>query len=165
MKLAHIVAVSRNGVIGRDGGMPWHIKADFKHFKQTTMGACLIMGRKTFASIGKPLPGRYSIVLTHQKDFAAEGAVVVHTIDDALKACAAAPAEYRRDLAFIIGGGELYRASIAMVDTIFLTRIDRDAEGDTYYSDPSQFGFRLSEETKAEEGDVGFAFQTFVREK
>lgn len=123
-----MVAVSRNGVIGRDGGLPWHISSDLKRFKAITMGKPIIMGRKTWESLPrKPLPGRQNIVITRQKTFTAEGAVVVGDVKSALKVAGEA------DEIAIIGGGEIYNMFFAMTDRVYLTEVDLTVEGDTYF--------------------------------
>jgi dihydrofolate reductase len=135
-RIALVVAVSRNGVIGRAGGLPWHISSDLKRFKAITMGKPLIMGRKTWESLPKkPLPGRQNIVITRQASYQAEGAVVV--ADTALAMAAAGEAE---EIA-VIGGGEIYRMFFAKADRIYLTEVDLEVEGDTRFPriDPSQW--------------------------
>ena len=126
-KLCHIVACAKDGVIGKNGTMPWHIPEDLKHFKSVTMGAPVIMGRKTHESIGRALPGRLNIIVTRQMNFQAPGCTIANTIKDALKAVGDAPK------AFIIGGAEIYRATQALVDEIWLTEIDLQTEGDAFY--------------------------------
>ncbi len=126
-KLCHIVACAKDGVIGKNGTMPWHIPEDLKHFKSVTMGAPVIMGRKTHESIGRALPGRLNIIVTRQMNFQAPGCTIANTIEDALKAVGDAPK------AFIIGGAEIYRATQALVDEIWLTEIDLQTEGDAFY--------------------------------
>lgn len=121
--------------------MPWRIPADQKHFKAVTMGKPMIMGRKTFESIGRPLPGRTSIVVTRQKSWSAEGAVVVATVEDALARAVDAARESGVEEIAIIGGGEIYAASLPFADEISLTRIDGAMEGDTWFPplDPSDW--------------------------
>lgn len=129
-RIAFVVAVSRNGVIGRDGGLPWHISSDLRRFKQITMGKPVIMGRKTWESLPKkPLPGRTNIVITRQPDYDAPGAHVVADMDAALDI---AKAETPEEIA-VIGGGEIYRMFMAAADRIYLTEVDLAAEGDTYF--------------------------------
>ena len=111
-----IVAASENNVIGHKGGLPWHLSADLKYFKATTMGHAVIMGRKTFQSIGRALPGRRNIVITRQRDFAVpEGVETYGSLDEAL---ANAP-----DDAFVIGGGEIYNAAWTLATTYYITRV------------------------------------------
>jgi len=126
-----IVAVSSNGVIGRDGDLPWHLPADLKHFKRTTMGHHLIIGRRTWDELGKPLPGRTMVVVTRSRRFAPEGAQVVRSVERALELAA------EDDEPFIGGGSQIYRIALArdLVDRIYLTRIHADVEGDTHFPD------------------------------
>ena len=127
-RIALVVAVARNGVIGRDGGLPWHLSSDLKRFKDITMGKPVIMGRKTWESLPKkPLPGRPNIVITRQKDFAAEGATVAATPEAAL--AEAGPV----DEVAIIGGGEIYRMFMPLAHRLYLTEVDLDAGGDTHF--------------------------------
>lgn len=127
MIISLIAAVAENGVIGRKGALPWHIPSDLKRFNAVTRGHTVIMGRKTFESIGRPLPGRRNIVLTRQQDYQAEGCEIVHDLDSAFAACAG-EAEV-----FIGGGGEVYAATIPLADRIYLTRVKAAVEGDTFF--------------------------------
>src|SRR3990167_9709871 len=126
-----IVALSENNVIGKEGGIPWYLPADLAHFKQTTMGHPIIMGRKTHESIGKSLPGRYNVVITRQENYkAADGCVVVHSLDEAL----ALPKVKAAAEVFIIGGAEIYKQSLPLADRIYLTRVLTKIEGDKFFS-------------------------------
>lgn len=126
-----VVAVSRNGVIGRAGGLPWHLSSDLKLFKSITMGKPVIMGRKTWESLPrKPLPGRLNIVVTRQSDFAAGGAIVVRKAEQALSAASSENAE---EIA-VIGGGEIYKLFMPIAARIYRTDVECDVEGDTYFS-------------------------------
>nr|AIA10949.1 Dihydrofolate reductase [uncultured bacterium]AIA13176.1 Dihydrofolate reductase [uncultured bacterium] len=135
-RIAFVVAVSRNGVIGRAGGLPWHISSDLKRFKAITMGKPLIMGRKTWESLPKkPLPGRQNIVISRQKNYQAEGAIVVPDTASALTAAGEA-----EEIA-VIGGGEVFTNFLAKADRIYLTEVDLEVEGDTRFPviDPGQW--------------------------
>jgi len=139
--LSAIVAVSRNSIIGRDGGMPWRQSADLKRFKALTMGHAMIMGRKTFASLGRALPGRTSIVLSRQSDLALpEGVLHARSLDEALQLCADDPEP------FVIGGGEIYRLAMPQIERLYVTRIDADLTGDTRF-DYDLSAWRLREES------------------
>jgi dihydrofolate reductase len=121
-----VYAQSRNGIIGADGGLPWRLPSDLKRFKETTLGKPIIMGRKTWEGLPrKPLPGRVNIVVTRQSSFAAEGAVVVGSVADALARAGEASE------VCVIGGGEIYRMFLPLADRIYLTLVDADVEGDT----------------------------------
>ncbi len=127
MRLTLVVAAAENGVIGRDGALPWHLPADLKHFKRSTLGKPILMGRKTHQSIGRALPGRLNLVLTRQQDYAAPGCELVHSLDEAV-------ARAERDGAgelMIIGGAGLYREALPRAERILLTRVHGAFEGDT----------------------------------
>jgi dihydrofolate reductase len=135
-RVAFVVAVSRNGVIGRAGGLPWRISADLKRFKAITMGKPLIMGRKTWESLPKkPLPGRPNIVITRQKNYPAEGAIVVSDIPSALAAAG------QVEEVCVIGGGEIFDMFLPQTDRIYLTEVDLEVDGDTFFPmiDPLQW--------------------------
>lgn len=136
-RIAFVVAVSRNGIIGRDGGLPWHISSDLKRFKEITMGKPIIMGRKTWDSLPrKPLPGRLNIVVTRQGGFTAQGAVVVKTADEAIAAAGANANEIA-----VIGGGEIYRMFLPLASRLYISEVDIEVDGDTRFPaiDPAQW--------------------------
>ncbi|MDP7009710.1 MAG: dihydrofolate reductase [Phycisphaerales bacterium] len=121
-----VVAMTTNNVIGKNGSMPWHLPADLAHFKQLTSGHAVIMGRRTWESIGKPLPNRCNIVVTRQPDYVANGATVVHGLQNAIIAAG-------NKRVFSIGGGEIYAASMEQATRLHVTRIDASVEGDTVF--------------------------------
>ncbi len=127
MKKAIIVAVAQNQTIGKNNGLIWHLSADLKRFKALTTGHAIIMGRKTFESIGKPLPNRTSIIITRQKDYKQDSCIVVHSIQEALEAVK------NQEKVFIIGGGTIYKEAIPQADELFLTLVHHDFEGDTFF--------------------------------
>jgi len=127
MKISLIAALPRNRVIGRDNELPWHLPADLKFFKNTTMGRPIIMGRKTYDSIGRPLPGRHNIIVTRNRDYACKGCTVTHSLHEAVQACGP------KDAPVIIGGASLYQEAIALVDCMYLTFIDAEFDGDTLF--------------------------------
>ena len=133
MKLSLIVAVSRNGVIGANNALPWHLPEDLKYFKSVTMGKPIIMGRKTYDSIGRPLPGRTNIVITRNISWSAEGVVVAQTLAQALalgkKACAA----HGADEIVVIGGAQIYNETLPAAHRLYLTEVDADIEGDVFF--------------------------------
>ena len=160
MKISIIVAASANNVIGVDGQLPWRLPEDLRHFKAITMGKPMIMGRATFDSIGKALPGRQSIVLTRQDDFSAEGCDVVATVDDALNAAGNA------EEVMIVGGGEIYRQFLPRADRIYLTRVQAEIDGDTTFPelDMSEWNVVAVEEYPAgDEREFGFEIETLDR--
>jgi dihydrofolate reductase len=130
-QLSIIVAIARNGIIGRTnedgkGALPWHLPEDLKHFKETTNGHPIIMGRKTWESLGRPLPNRRNMVITRQADYKTTGAEVFDSLPTAVAAVGDAPA-------FIIGGAELYRQSLPFAGHLIITEVGLDAEGDTKF--------------------------------
>lgn len=133
MRLAMIVAQAENRVIGRDNKMPWYLPEDLKYFKRTTMGKPIIMGRKTFESIGKPLPGRRNIVVTRDTDWHHEGVVVCATLDEALEQAEAQVLIDDGDEAVVIGGAEIYRQLLARADRLYLTQVHATVEGDACF--------------------------------
>ncbi len=160
MRVALIVAMAKNRVIGREQRLPWHLPADLRHFKKITMGHPIIMGRRTFESIGRPLPGRKNIVVTRQRDFQAKGCEVVHSLEEALRA--AEPAEE----AFIIGGAELYRQALPLAEKIYLTLLDAEIEGDTFFPELDTEEWReIQRETfePDEKNPYRYAFVELVR--
>ncbi|HZI96676.1 MAG TPA: dihydrofolate reductase [Actinomycetales bacterium] len=151
MSVTLVAAVGRNGVIGRDGQLPWPPTGDLKHFKRTTMGHTLVMGRKTYDSIGRPLPGRTTIVVTRQPRWHADGVTTASSLDRAL---ALAEGEV-----FVIGGGEIYRQAMPRADALLITEVDQAPDGDTTFPeiDPAHWV-----ETSREQHD-GFAVVTHTR--
>jgi len=126
MTVTLIAAVARNGVIGADGGIPWHLPEDFAHFKATTLGHTLVMGRATYESIGRPLPGRTTIVVTRDPEWTAEGVFVVHSLEEAL-------AMGGDDEVFIAGGAAVYEQAMAYADVLLISEVDLEPEGDTFF--------------------------------
>jgi dihydrofolate reductase len=143
MLVSLIAAVAENGVIGREGALPWRMSADLQRFKWLTMGHPIVMGRRTWESLGRPLPGRTSIVVTRQAGFRPPWSEVrvVHTLDDAIAAAAMAPGGDAE--MFVIGGGELYAASMPRADRLYLTRVLATVEGDARFPDYDAGEWRL----------------------
>lgn len=157
-----IVARSRNGIIGKEGKLPWRLSEDLKFFKQTTMGRPVIMGRRTWESIGRPLPGRQNIVLTRDPSYKAEGATVVSSLEEALKHFGP------DDIVFVIGGADLYRRALPLVDTAWVTEIEADVEGDASFDPLNKDEWMLvwrEDHPKTEAQPLGFKFQRFERVK
>ncbi|WP_375649612.1 dihydrofolate reductase [Bartonella sp. OT172YNZD] len=128
-----IAAVAENGVIGREGAMPWHLSTDLRRFKALTLGRPIIMGRKTWDSLGRPLPGRTNIVITRDCTFVAEGAVVAHSLSQACSIARSEASQNGADEVFIIGGGEIFQQGLHMADKIFLTEVLASIEGDSFF--------------------------------
>lgn len=141
-----IVATSKNKAIGLHNKLPWHLPGDLAYFQRTTSGQAIIMGRKTYESIGRPLPNRHNIVLTHQKDFQPEGVTVVHTIEEALKVCA------QQEKVFVIGGGEIYKLFLPYATHLYITQVDLVIEGDTFFPDYED-AFKLTSTTAGNNPD------------
>jgi len=164
MTVSLIVAVSSNGVIGRGGDLPWYLPADLKHFKRTTMGHHLIIGRRTWEEVGKPLPGRTMVVVTRSRRLAPEGAQVVRSVEQALELAAA------DDEPFIGGGSQIYTIALArdLVDRIYLTRIRAEVEGDTFFPDVDLDEWeQVSEEHHEadEQNEFDFSFLVYERRR
>ncbi len=147
MMLSLIVAMDERGLIGRAGGLPWHLPADLRHFKQTTLGKPVVMGRRTWESIGRPLPERRNLVVSRSPGFAAEGAETVPSLDEALARCAGEPE------AVVIGGAGLYAAALPHARRLYLTRVHGCFEGDVYFPhwNPGEWRERERVERPADE--------------
>lgn len=161
VRLALIAAVAHNGVIGRGGELPWRIPADLKYFKAITMGKPMIMGRRTFESIGKALPGRANIVVTRSADFSADDVEVAGNLDQALEIAAGTGA----DEVMVIGGGEIYAAALPRADRLYFTEIHIDAAGDVRFPAFDRAQWReLSRDDHAAAGDnPAFSFVILER--
>ena len=164
-RIAFVVAASRNSVIGRGGKLPWHVVADLKLFKATTMGKPVIMGRKTWESLPrKPLPGRPNIVMTTTPGFAAQGAMAAASVAQALELADA----HQPEEICVIGGGEIYRLFWDKVDRVYLTEIDLVTEGDTFLPvlDPAAWTETHSQQyEKTESNSAGFVFRVLDRNR
>ena len=163
MNLSILVAVAENGVIGRENDLPWRLSADLKRFKEITMGHTIIMGRKTWDSIGRPLPGRTSVVISRQADYRTpfEEVRVVGTVEDAL--------ESSRESAevFAVGGAAIYALALPLANRLYLTRVHAEVVGDTYFPDVDWQQWQMISEERHEpneRNDHPFSFQIFERE-
>lgn len=166
MKLSLIVAAAQNGVIGRNNQLPWHLPQDLKYFKATTLGKPIVMGRKTFESIGKPLPGRTNIVITRQQDWSASGVVVANSVEHALALGGEVRDENQQPAKeiMVIGGAEIYRHALAIADRVYLTRVHADVEGDAYFPElPSDTWKKVSETSGDPEASLPHSFFVFER--
>ena len=160
MILSIIVAVAEKNVIGMDNQLIWHLPADLKYFKTLTMGSPIIMGRKTYESIGKPLPGRTSIIITANIDYKAEGCIVVHSLESALDAAKSS------NEAFIIGGAEIYKQAIAVADKIYFTRVHAAFDGDVYFPEVNPEVWQLIDQKDNmpdEKNKYPYSFLTYIR--
>lgn len=153
-RIVLVAAMARGNVIGADGGMPWHLPEDLRRFKALTLGRPLVMGRRTFDSIGRPLPGRTSIVITRDRDWSHPGVQTVDGLDAALELAGTFSPEV-----MVIGGGQIYAQAIPLADRLEITHIDRDVDGDTYFPeiDPATWV------ADAQEPHEGFSFTGYRR--
>ncbi len=160
MKISLIVAMASNRAIGLNNQIPWHLSADLKKFKKITMGAPILMGRKTYESIGRPLPGRSNIIISRNPEYRQAGCLVFNDIEQALESC--------RDHAevFVIGGSDFYRSMLAVADTLYLTQIHREFPGDTFFPelDASQW-IEVEREDIQDDPDVAFSYSFLKLEK
>ena len=164
MILSHIVAAAKNDVIGVNNDLPWDIPEDMKFFRDKTKGKALIMGRKTFESVGHPLPNRLSVIVTRQKDYKApEGAVVKSSLEAAIEYCGTQVSKYGDEI-FIIGGGDLFKESMGLVDVIYLTRIHQDFDGSVKYPKVDDKLYELIERRDVQ-GPIPFSFLTYSKRK
>lgn len=156
MDISLVVAIAENGVIGRDGGLPWRLSTDLKRFKADTLGKAVVMGRLTYESIGKPLPGRLNIVVSRNPDYRPEGVEVVHSLADALTlARSRAKTMPDADEICVIGGGQLFEQALGIADRLRVTHVLADIDGDTTFPpiDPQRFVPTLSVDVPAGEKD------------
>jgi len=160
MIISFIAAMDKNRVIGKDNSLPWNMPADMKHFKDLTLGKPIVMGRKTYETIGKPLPNRKNIIITRDQDYKAEGCIVAHSIEESLQS-----AENAEEV-MVIGGANIYKQFLPRTDKIYLTIIEHDFEGDTYFPEYNEDEWKEveREEHKAdEENEYDYVFITLER--
>ncbi len=164
MILSAIVAISENNVIGNKQGLIWHLPNDLKHFKNKTKGHCVIMGRKTFESIGKPLPNRINIIITRQKSYVQNGCKVVNSLEEAILYAN----QLNEEEAFIIGGAEIYKQAFSFLEKLYLTIVLEKFEGDTSFPEYDKSKWKLISEDyvkKDEKNPYDHIFQEFIRIK
>lgn len=160
MNISIIVAADENGVIGRDNHLPWRLAADMRHFREVTMGKPVLMGRKTYESIGKPLPGRHNIVITRKSGLVIDGCTVVNSLDDAIDAVGDV------DEVMIIGGAEIYRESLGLANRIYLTRVHTAVEGDTCFPEidyDEWYETSIEEHAADERNEYPYSFEVLER--
>ena len=161
MKISLIVAMASNRVIGLNNKMPWHLSADLKKFKKITMGSPVLMGRKTYESIGKPLPGRTNIVISRNLEYRQDGCLVVNDLNTALKKGCENAGEI-----FVIGGSDLYAAILPIANAIYLTIINREFEGDTFFPDIDLNDWsEVEREDIKDDPDAAFSYSFLKLEK
>ena len=162
MTISLIVAATENNAIGKNNQLLWHLPNDLKFFKNTTWGMPVIMGRKTFESVNKPLPGRFNIVITRQTGWKADGVIVAADLQEALQKAA----ETNCNEAFVIGGGEIYKQAMEIADKIYLTRVHAEIDGDTFFPAIDEHAWLLTrkeEFTANEKHAFGYSFQTWMK--
>ena len=158
MRIAMIAAMANNRVIGKDNQMPWHLPEDLRHFKAMTLGKPVVMGRKTFESIGRPLPGRHNIVITRQLDYAIEGVSCVSSFDEAKKIAGDC------DELIVMGGGQLYAEILPFAEVMYLTLIKLDVEGDTFFPTWNEQEWQVSQtESVTNHDGLEYSFNTLVK--
>ena len=165
LPLSLIAALGENRVIGVDNSMPWHLPADFKYFKATTLGKPIIMGRKTWDSLGRPLPGRLNLVVSRQTGLQLEGAEVFASLDAAVARAQAWAVEQGVSEVMLMGGAQLYTQGLADADRLYLTRVGMSPEGDAWFPefDQAQWTLVSNEPHAAEEGKPAFSFEVWER--
>lgn len=164
VELVQVVAFDRKHCIGKDNQLAWHIPEDLQHFKAITTGGVVMMGRKTFESIGKPLPNRTNWVITRDTNWTADGVKVAHSLEQAILLASLDAQHTDKNKLFIIGGGEIYRQSIELADRLEITRVDLQIDGDAFYpSIPSDFQLINSTTGTSEKTGIGFVFETYLK--
>jgi len=160
MKVSLIVAMATNRAIGLNNQMPWHLSADLKKFKAITMGSPILMGRKTFESIGKPLPGRTNIIISRNADYKQDGCLVFNTIEDAMVAC------HKYEEVFVIGGATFYKVMIDKADALYLTQINQSFEADTFFPEiQAQEWKEITREDIDHDSSVDFSYSFLKLER
>lgn len=165
MILSHVVAVSENNAIGVKNDLPWSIPEDLKFFKEKTLNSVMIMGRKTYESIGRPLPKRTTIVVSkasNQADYPA-GVLVAASIAEAIELARPIADKNKQEEVFIVGGGEIYRQSLEQVDKVYLTRVHTKVEADAYYPELSPDQFNVVSEKPSKDDNYTYTFYEFTR--
>ena len=158
--LSIIVAKSKNDVIGNNGRLPWHLSEDLKRFKSITMGKPIIMGRVTYESIGKPLPGRENIILTRRSNYLEKGITIIHSSDEALKSARDS------DEVIIIGGGEIYKEFLSRVNRLYITHVDLHIDGDAFFPKVDYLDWQVMSREDFpvnKDREIGFCFEVLER--
>lgn len=164
LTLSLIVAMARNRVIGRDNALPWHLPEDLKYFKAVTMGKPILMGRKTFESIGRPLPGRLNIVITRDPGWQHPGVAVASSLEHALEQAALEPDARAAGEVMVIGGEQIYRAAIEKADRLYITRVEAEVAGDAFFPEYDEGTWReIKRQQPEQQGDTPYFFQVLER--
>lgn len=157
-KLSIIVAIAKNNVIGIDNTLPWHLPEDLKRFRVLTMGHHIIMGRKTYESLGRLLPGRITVIVTRNQEYKVEGALVAHSLEAAISLCK------NDDEIFLIGGAELYQDGLRLSDKLYITELELQVNGDAHFPQyPAEEWEPISRETHTSEQGINFSYVTYQR--
>lgn len=160
MEIALIAAMAANRVIGRDNQLPWHLPEDLQHFKRLTLGHHLIMGRKTFDSIGRPLPGRTTVIVTRQTDYVSPpGCLVANSLEHAVELCS------KEEQVFVVGGAEIYRQALDMANQMYLTEVKVTVEGDAFFPEFSLDQWQAVEREEKQNDSLEYAFVNYRRIK
>jgi dihydrofolate reductase len=165
-RISLICAVARNGVIGRDNKLLWRLKSDLRHFRDLTTGKPVIMGRKTFESIGRPLPNRDNIVVTRDKAFAPDGIIVAHSLEEAFRRAAECAATRGVTEIMVAGGGDIYAQTLEQARTLYITEVDLDQEGDAVFPKIDRAIWKETSRKphpKGPDDEAAFAFVTYTR--
>ena len=162
MELAVIIAAAENGTIGKDNALPWHLPEDLRYFKRVTMGKPIVMGRKTYESIGRPLPGRTNIVITRAPDWSAEGVRVAHSLDEALSLAGDIASLDGVNELMVIGGAQIYKTALPMADRLYLTQVHAVVEGDTYLPEIDWSGWKEVSRERHEASDANPYDYSFI---
>jgi dihydrofolate reductase len=161
MKISLIVAMASNRVIGINNQLPWHLSADLKRFRQITMGSPIVMGRKTYESIGRPLPGRTNVIISRDPAYKQEGCLVFNDIETAIESCGQKFQEI-----FVIGGSELYKAMLSRADALYVTLINKEFSGDAFFPEIDTRNWtEVSREDIDNDPDAGFSYSFIKYEK
>jgi len=153
-----ILAIDKNNLIGNKGRLPWHIPEDLAYFKKITTGHTVVMGRKTFESIGKALPERRNIIITRKKNFIAEGCIITHSVKEVLDLT-------KNEEAFVIGGGEIYKLFLPYAKKLYITKIDSEFEGDTYFPSFNEKEWQLVSKENSKNNNKPFDYTFLVYER
>ncbi|MCQ6275156.1 dihydrofolate reductase [Bacillus sp. V3B] len=159
--ISYIVAMDKNRVIGKNNQLPWYLPADLQFFKRVTMGHPIIMGRKTYESIGKPLPGRENIIVTRNQEYKVEGCTVIHSVEELTKFT-----EEKQEEVFVIGGAELFQVTFPNVDRLYITMIEHEFEGDTFFPEFNETDWNLISTEKGpkdEKNPYDYSFNIYER--
>ncbi len=165
IEVVHVVAFDQQYCIGKDNQMAWHISEDFKHFKEITQGGIVIMGRKTFESIGRPLPNRINWVISRDHTWQHDGVKVAHSIDDTLEQAVFDLDQVEKPSLFIIGGGEIFKQTLPITDRLEITHVQLDVQGDAFYpAIPDEFVLTEYSDHLSEKDAISFRFAQYLRQ-